>query len=61
MKKLKRWKYDKIPLIQGMRYASSMYDVIVFKSLRFRPSTRKQELDVLKKTSFLVPENAVYV
>ena len=44
-----------------MRNDSNMYDITVFKSLRFRPSTRKREPDVLKKTSFLVPENAVYV
>ena len=51
MKKLKRWK--------GMGNDSNMYDITVFKSLRFRPSTRKREPDVLKKTSFLVL--AVYV
>ena len=61
MKKLQRWKYDNIPLKQGMRNDSNMYDITVFKSLRFRPSTRKREPDVLKKTSFLVPENAVHV
>ena len=49
MKKLKRWKYDNIPLKQGMRNDSNMYDITVFKSLRFRPSKRKQEPDVLKK------------